>query len=331
MKISASAATTFSGAVVALSLAASPAQAEKSAAPTPTLHGLADMVSQMETRISSLESELKVVHHEMHSGNFQPVSYSPEGSGGASRSYIIQTGDTVSEIARAHNVSRADLMAVNQLKEGEQIYIGDELIIPGGAAPVGGGRQHHQFAASAEPAPTVKPGKTTPAPTPAPAPAPAAASTGSQAKFVNYKVRSGDSLSKIARNNKITVADIVRANKLSNADALSVNQVLRIPTAAGTPSSAPTPQPAYAGTTPAEKPAPAASNTTPETNADDFGLYEVQKGDTLWSLSRDFFTTQQEIQQLNNMGRSTILKPGQELVVPTKKYFEYHNRLSHSG
>lgn len=140
-----------------------------------------------------------------------------------------------------------------------------------------------------------------------------------------------NSLTKIARNNKVTVADIVRANKLSNADVLSVNQVLRIPTAAGTASSAPAPEPSFAGTTPAPKPAPSASATTPETNADDFGLYEVQKGDTLWSLSRDFFTTQQEIQQLNNMGRSTILKPGQELIVPTKKYFEYHNRLSHSG
>jgi LysM repeat protein len=327
MKISA--ATTLSGALVALSLAASPAQAEKTAAPTPTLHGLADMVRQMEIRISTFENELKVVHHELHSANLITTAYSPQGGNDAPRAYIIRTGDTISEIARAHNVSRADLMAVNQLGEGEQIYIGDELIIPGATPKGNDHRQHHQFAANDSPKQTPH---TEPAPTqkPAPTPPPTMVSTGGKTQFINYKVRSGDSLTRIARNNKVSVSDIVRANKLGNADVLSVNQVLRIPTAAGSNAPTPAPQPAFAGTAPSA-PAPTTATSSPDTDADDFGLYTVQKGDTLWSLSRDFFTTQQEIQQLNSMGRSTILKPGQELVVPTKKYFEYHNRLSQAG
>ncbi|MCB1092133.1 MAG: LysM peptidoglycan-binding domain-containing protein, partial [Verrucomicrobiae bacterium] len=55
-----------------------------------------------------------------------------------------------------------------------------------------------------------------------------------------------------------------------------------------------------------------------------YGVYTVERGDTLYSLARDFFTTQSELQRLNEMGNSTILRPGQDLVVPTKKYTEHH-------
>lgn len=344
MKISA--VNTLSGAaVVALSLAASPVQAEKTAAPSPTLHGLADIVGGLEKRVNVLEDELKQVHHVIHASGYQQTSYQPSstGSGGGGvRNYIIQGGDTISEVARLHGVERSALMAINQLKEGDPIYIGDELIIPGrggktAPAPASD-RNHHTLAATTgggqKPAPKVEPAPTVdPTPVSAPVSKPAPAASPNKPQFIDYKVRSGDSLSKISRANNISVADLVRANKLSNADALSINQMLRIPTSAGASASAssnaaPTPKPSFAG--PAPAPAPS-SPSTPEADNDDFGLYTVQKGDTLWSLSRDFFTTQQEIQQLNSMGRSTILKPGQELVVPTKKYFEYHNRLSHAG
>ncbi|MGD9748707.1 MAG: LysM peptidoglycan-binding domain-containing protein, partial [Verrucomicrobiales bacterium] len=56
-----------------------------------------------------------------------------------------------------------------------------------------------------------------------------------------------------------------------------------------------------------------------------YGVYMVQKGDTLYSLATDFFTTQAEIQRLNKMGSSTALAPGKELVVPTAKYMATHN------
>jgi len=321
------AATTLSSTVVALALAAINAEAEQSKAPTPTLYGLNNTVTNHETRIASLESKMQNVDFKGGQSIIQHTAYHA-GQENSPRTYIIQTGDTVSEIARRHNVPRSSLMAANNLKEGQQIYIGDEIIIPAGSTSpmksdptLAANTPKVPENATTEPSPTEKP---SPAPAPASTPSKPAANGGVQ--FTTYKVKKGDSLSSIARRNKVTVDAIVRANKLNNANHISINQPLQIPVGAGnaqasTPSA---PAPQLAKNTPVD-PAPAASE-------EEFGAYTIQKGDTLWSLSRDFFTTQQEIQQLNKMGRSTILRPGQELVVPTKKYFEYHNRLSsHSG
>jgi len=319
------AATTLSSTVVALALAAINAEAEQSKAPTPTLHGLSSTVTNHETRIASIESEMQKLDFRGGHTVIQHTAYHA-GQENSPRTYIIQTGDTVSEIARRHNVPRSSLMAANNLKEGQQIYIGDELIIPAGSGAsktadptLADNTPKAPEKPNTEPSPTKKP-----APTPAPEVAPTKPAPNGGAKFITYKVQKGDSLSSIARRNKVSVDAIVRANKLNNANHISINQPLQIPTGAGSNQAAapatPAPQAKLAKNAPVDA-APVASE-------EEFGAYTIQKGDTLWSLARDFFTTQQEIQQLNKMGRSTILRPGQELVVPIKKYFEYHNRLS---
>ncbi|WP_250513553.1 peptidoglycan DD-metalloendopeptidase family protein [Caballeronia sp. INDeC2] len=53
-----------------------------------------------------------------------------------------------------------------------------------------------------------------------------------------YRVERGDTVSKIARANRTTVANIKRWNGLSNADAIEVGQVLRIAPPAGSASAA---------------------------------------------------------------------------------------------
>lgn len=321
------AATTLSSTVVALALAAINAEAGQSKAPAPTLDGLSHTVTNHETRIASLESEIQKVDFKGGHNVIQHTAYHA-GQENSPRKYIIQTGDTVSEIARRHNVARSTLMAANNFKEGQQIYIGDEIIIPAGSAAsmksdptLANNAPKAPQNTNTEPSPTKKPASApAPAPTPTAAPSKPAANGGAQ--FTTYKVQKGDSLSSIARRNKVSVDAIVRANKLDNVNHISINQPLQIPVGAGGNQAAAdaTPTAQLAKNTPVD-PAPAASEA-------EFGAYTIQKGDTLWSLSRDFFTTQQEIQELNKMGRSTILRPGQELVVPTKKYFEYHNRLS---
>jgi lipoprotein YgeR len=49
-----------------------------------------------------------------------------------------------------------------------------------------------------------------------------------------YRVERGDTLSKVARANRTTVASIVRWNTLANPDAIEVGQVLRVAPPAGT-------------------------------------------------------------------------------------------------
>jgi LysM repeat protein len=50
----------------------------------------------------------------------------------------------------------------------------------------------------------------------------------------------------------------------------------------------------------------------------------VNKGDNLYALARDFFTTMSELQRINRLGASTTIFPGNEIIVPTAKYNAYH-------
>jgi LysM repeat protein len=229
------------------------------------------------------------------------------------KKHVIGANETVSVIANKYQVPRAELMEANGLREGQQIYIGDELIIP-------------------QPKPAVA--KTTPSTDPAkvtPTPVKDSGTTPAPAQTLTYKVKSGDTLSKIARAHGTTVAAIKSGNNLST-DNLSIGQSLKIPAkgAAAPPANqiaakpAATPAPQQANKQSAS--ATGTQNVNHLLRQDEvYGVYTVEKGDTLYSLARDFFTTQAELQRLNEMGNSTVLRPGQDVVVPTKKYSEHHN------
>lgn len=219
--------------------------------------------------------------------------------------YTITEGDTISEIARKIGVPRSELMEANNLREGQQIYIGDQLIVPQPEIV----EEPKQEIAQTEPtkeapapaAPEVKKEEKAPV-------APEIASNGT------YVVKSGDTLSRIAREHGITISALKTANNLSS-DLINLGQSLKIPGKSG--NSAPQ----------ADENTVAASDDInkllrPEEN---YGVYTVERGDTLYSLARDFFTTPAEIQRLNKLGKSTSIRPGQDLVVPTSKYEQHHN------
>lgn len=217
--------------------------------------------------------------------------------------YQIQEGDTISEIARKLSVPRAELMEANSLREGQQIYIGDELLVPQPKA--------------AAPDKAVASNTKTPAEKPAPAekkPAPASKGSGT------YVVKSGDTLTKIAREHGITVASLKSANNLKS-DLINGGQKLTIPGAGGGSAPEDKEEATVAGADQIEK------LLRPE---ESYGVYTVERGDTLYSLARDFFTSASEIQRLNRLGKSTVLKPGQDLVVPTSAYEEHH-KLAKNG
>jgi LysM repeat protein len=52
----------------------------------------------------------------------------------ATRTYIVQVGDTLGEIARKFEVDIEDLIAANDLPNPDVLEVGQELIIPGGSA-----------------------------------------------------------------------------------------------------------------------------------------------------------------------------------------------------
>ncbi len=119
--------------------------------------------------------------------------------------YTVLKGDTLSGIARKHNIPLSALYAANGLSEEKSgIRDGQILNIPASnkiAAPK-------------------------PATTPQSVPAAAVASNG------KYTVTTGDTLSSIAKRHGISTAALIRANGLTKetADKLSIGQTLNIPT-----------------------------------------------------------------------------------------------------
>ncbi len=104
----------------------------------------------------------------------------------------------------------------------------------------------------------------------------------SPATYNTYIVQSGDSLFEIARRFNTTVEALKAANSIVEEGRLMAGKALLIPT----------------------------------TEAAPVDLYEVQAGDTLFSIARQFETSIDILQGLNGLGDSSGIVVGQRLVVP---------------
>jgi membrane-bound lytic murein transglycosylase D len=116
--------------------------------------------------------------------------------------------------------------------------------------------------------------------------------------FDFHRVRRGETLSSIARHYKVSLSELRLANELKSS-RLRVNQTLMIPrrTAPGLPSSPSTSARSAAGR--------GAAPTT----------YRVRRGDTLFSIARQFSTTVAELKTANQL-RSDRIHIGDRLTVP---------------
>ena len=103
--------------------------------------------------------------------------------------YRVKSGDTLSGIARRHNVSVDALSRLNALSDLQHIWAGQVLKIP-----------------------------KDPPPRPSPPP-----------RDTSYRVRAGDTLSEIAQRNNVTMTALAAANQLKDPDRLVLGQVLTIP------------------------------------------------------------------------------------------------------
>ena len=136
---------------------------------------------------------------------------------------VVRPGDTLTSIARRHDVSIATLVGLNHLTNPNRIYAGQRLSI-------------------AATAPAARPA----------AAAPAKPTTGG-----THTVKRGEHLTGIARRYGVTVAAIVRTNSIANPSRIYAGQRLVIPgSAPATAKPKPAPKPA-APAPPAPKPAAA--------------------------------------------------------------------------
>jgi LysM repeat protein len=111
--------------------------------------------------------------------------------------HIVQDGDTLGGIAAAYGTTVEELMALNGMTDPNYLYIGQEIILPGGTV------------VQAAEAP--------------------AASGGGGGGSGSYTVQDGDTLYGIAGKYGTSVDAIAQLNGLADPNALSIGQVLQIP------------------------------------------------------------------------------------------------------
>ena len=154
--------------------------------------------------------------------------------------YTVKSGDSLWKISQEFGVSVNDIINANNLIS-TSLQIGDTLIIP----------------VTSTEEPTIPP----------------------QQNYIEYTVKSGDSLWLIANRYNTTVDAIKNASGITS-NTLQIGQILRIPTTS------------------------------------EYTTYTVRSGDSLWSIARDYNTTVNEIKTINSL-TSNVLSIGQVLIIPT--------------
>jgi len=154
--------------------------------------------------------------------------------------YTVKSGDSLWKISQQYGVSVNDIINANNLTS-TALQIGDTLLIP---------------VTSTEEPPTTPP----------------------TSNYIEYTVKSGDSLWLIANRYNTTVDAIKNASGITS-NTLQIGQILRIPTSSS------------------------------------YITYTVRSGDNLWSIARTFNTTVNELRNINGL-TSDVLSIGQTLRVP---------------
>ena len=180
------------------------------------------------------------------------IEYIPPGNTDSSETenvYVVKKGDTLYSIARKYNLTVDELKALNNLTSNE-LYIGQILDV----VPI---------------------------------------------QSSSYVVKRGDTLYAIAKKYSVSVKDLKEVNNL-NSDILYIGQELLIPS--------------EIKEDPEEPQVPEEDNDI-EIPITEYDMYIVQKGDSLWGISRKYGISVEDLMSLNNIDSNT-LKIGQELYVP---------------
>ncbi|WP_251552258.1 LysM peptidoglycan-binding domain-containing protein [Neobacillus muris] len=248
--------------------------------------------------------------------------------------YKVQSGDTLTKIAKMHQTTVNQLKTLNNLSS-DRIYANQVLQVPDVSVSVSSPQPAPANAATYTvmkgdalikianrfnvtvgelqqwnnlsgtliyagqvlnvSAPGGSSSSSAPAPQPsAPYPAPQTSSSG------EYMIVSGDSLSKIAVKFKTTVQELKSLNGLTS-DLIYAGKTLKVPGS----SSAAAPAPAA--------PAPAPTAPVPASGSE----YVIQSGDSLSKIAAKYGTTVQELKALNNLTYDMIYA-GQKLKVPSQ-------------
>jgi len=121
-----------------------------------------------------------------------------------------------------------------------------------------------------------------------------------------YKIKPGDTLSKIANRFGTSVQELVDLNKINDPNLIIANQTLNLPSA-----QAVAPQPSTV------QPAAQTSSIQPSAApAQNQNVYTVRSGDTLGQIAKAHKTTVKRLAKINNISDPNKIFPNQEIVLP---------------
>lgn len=203
----------------------------------------------------------------------QPLPSAQPDTGPDTSFYIVERGDSLWAIAREHGVTLSELLEANGFTQSTVIHAGQEIMIPASGH------------------------STTSAP-----PVSMPSTTSTESKNL-YTVKSGDTLSGIAKQFGTSVAELKAANNLGS-DMIRVRQTLAIPTGAK-------------NTTGQTEPRPASSSSSSRVPVAGLSedLHVVKAGETPSGIARKYGMSTIDLMDRNNITDATKLRIGQTLIV----------------
>jgi murein DD-endopeptidase MepM/ murein hydrolase activator NlpD len=210
--------------------------------------------------------------------------------------YVVEAGDTLSEIAERFSIPLDDLARWNDLADASRIAVGQTLVLGGEAdaepEPPASADADEESGAVEEVA-TEDDDASEPV---------AAAPADSPDEGDVHVVRAGETLGEIAHQVGLRIADLVQANPGLEPDRLRPGQRLAIPD--------------VGGGRPDDEVQPDGGAAPEELTTS----YVVRAGDSLWLVARRFGTSMRAIRALNpELGDGSELRPGRRLRVPREE------------
>ena len=203
------------------------------------------------------------------------TSSSSSSYSGETTSYTVKAGETLIGIANRIGVPHTQIAEINNFSATTQLQRGQRIKLPASKQQV-------------------------------------ARSLNNQT--IKYKVQAGDSLTNLASQYNLSVADLAKANNLSVTSNLLIGQVITIPGSGSAATSS------SASSSSASSAAPATpTRTSSSSKANYTGTYKVKAGDGLINLAREYGVSTAELAEANNISPTAGLFVGQTLKVPNTK------------
>ena len=273
---------------------------------------LRERCNEQERQIRALEGEIEGLHSQLalerrRARGAMVVEATPKKSPAPKKqTYTVNTGDTLSAIARRYHTTADALMKENGIKDPTRLLVGQKLILPVAAMP---------SSSVPRPAPPELAAKTKPAPKAVPKPAPKADD--------HYKVRPGDTLFSVARKHNMSIADLKALNPTLDPDRIIVGQSLGVKGPAkkepATPAAVAKASPAPKARPAAPAPRPAAA-PTPAPAAPSVSSVIVTEEMTFSDFAQKHATTTDKLNALNghNLRGDVTLARGSEFYVASR-------------